>query len=90
MGIGRTKNHRDILEGRGRGPSHGRRFSRQLMPKIDKPSERELMKKKEREGKKKSQPAAEKRARRGTQIYACVHPGRLKTRVFETFVHRAR
>lgn len=52
------------------GPSRGRRFSRQLMPKIDKPSERELMEKKERRGGKRSQPAAEKRARRGTQIYA--------------------
>ena len=50
------------------------------MPKIDKPSERELMKKKRERGEKKR---AEKRARRGTQIYAWpvrVHPGRLKTR----------
>lgn len=42
------------------------------MPKIDKPSERELMEKKEGEkGEgKKGRNSQEKRARRGTQIYA--------------------
>lgn len=66
------------------GPSRGRRFSRQLMPKIDKPSERELMEKKERRGGKKGRNPRRKNALAAERKYTrgrCVHPGRSKTRV---------
>lgn len=54
------------------------------MPKIDKPSERELMEKKERRGGKKGRNPRRKNALAAERKYTrgrCVHPGRSKTRV---------
>lgn len=72
------------------GASRGRRFSRQLMPKIDKPSERELMeKKREERGEKVATRGGKTRSPRNANIrVAGVSTRDVRKRAFEHIVAR--